>query len=245
MKLRILSSVLVLVFAVGALVPSALAQKEARVDVKMEWEVEHDHRLGESGRDIMKAKVTVIAGNFTCTNQANQKPDYKIRGELIDFNPPLTKWAGASMRPKFFSVSIPNGNPTIGGAVYTKDDVEPTLDIAWDVETRPMKGATFTYAVVISNPRFDGQYGTPQCVTEVGPKEPKFYPGLSQKMKVYMDDVVENVNGTCDVNTDPDKCLAGPSTSAGKPAEAPLIDTTLLMGGIVSLAVVLRRRRNA
>ena len=242
MKFRILSAVLVLALGVGALVPAVSAQT-ARVDVKMEWEIQHEHHLDETGRDIMRATVTVYAGNFSCTNQAGSKANYKIRGDLASFDPPFPKWAGASMRPAKFEVTIPNGEPGLD-TLKQYQDPNPTLDIAWDTESRPKKGASFTYRVNIDTRGFNNDYGTPQCVSRAGPQQPQFFSGKSQAMTVFMDDVVENVNGTCDVDTDPDKCLGTGPTVTAQPAEAPLIDTTLLMGGIVALAVVLRRRRS-
>lgn len=239
MKLRVFALAGLLSLGLMALVPSTIAQNQARVDVWMEWDIEHEHHLGETGRDIMKGKVVVRAQNFTCVNQDTTKTTIKIRGDMNSFDPPFPKVFGASMKPAFFSVEFPNQSPGLTQPA-TKEDTAPTLDIAWNVEDRPKKDAKFTYVVRITNPRLDATWGSPSCAPT-----PSFFEGRSKGMTVYMDDVVENVNGTCDVSTDPDKCLAAPSTTAPPPAEAPLLNATILIGSIMALAIVMRRRRNA
>ncbi|HLE47147.1 MAG TPA: hypothetical protein VI818_02530 [Candidatus Thermoplasmatota archaeon] len=241
MKLRIVSYVSLMALLAVAIVPSmSVAQNQAHVSAWMDWEVEHEHHLKETGRDIMKAKITVRAQNFTCVNQDTSKTNWKIRGDLVQFDPPFPKVYGASMKPTFFSIAFNNNEPGVTTSV-PKTDETVVLDIAWNVEDRPKKDAKFTYVVKISNLKLDAGWGNPQCA----PQSIVFQEGRSKGMTVYMDDIVENVNGTCDVTTDPDKCLGGATTAAPPPAEAPILDTTILMGGIVALAVVLRRRRQA
>jgi hypothetical protein len=237
MKARFLLVCAALLMVTATLAPLAAAQQPTpAVRATVKWAMEHEMVLPENGRMDMEMEIRVEGKDSVCAKAMK----YSVQINVGNF----PKWAGASIEPSIygpftFEAGAPGMNAGwIPAKAPGSEKAVPRLNIVWDTESAPKKGAVVEYTV--SPKLIDDPTDAGPCVQNMAKVE-----GVkSSPMVVRMPDRVDDTNNTAkageDCSTNPFQAKCNTATPQAKNSPGP--DFVIVLVGLVALVAVWRRK---
>ncbi|HEX9816435.1 MAG TPA: hypothetical protein VGB18_05600 [Candidatus Thermoplasmatota archaeon] len=213
-------SILLLAFGLALFVALPTASAQAVMTISAEWE-RSTYELSENGRgDVPLIVHATIVG----TNCA-QEQTYTVKVKLASFS----KWGGASLLPPQVTFKVPAG-PIV--AEQRLPDQETLLNLAWNLDDAPRKGAVQEYVAIIRGDDVTKSGGP--CLPD-----PRYETADSEPLRVTLADrLVADPDVSCLDDPMQEKCV---STSA--PPENPVPSAgPLVLLIVIGMATIVRRR---